>query len=104
MDQLEQVWIYVGIAVLTVIVTLLLLLITRIAAVVTIGTALLIGAIVVLAARMELGVWDPLAPVSFVANTAYAFAVSFNHLAIGRWLRWAFFMPKSRDSGVRNAR
>src|SRR5688500_17349845 len=100
MDQLQQVWIYAGIAVLTLIVTFLFLVITRVAAVVTIGTALVVGAIVVLVARVELGFWDPLVPVAFVANAAFAFAISFAVLAIGRWLRWTFFMPRRRETNT----
>lgn len=103
MDQLQQVWIYVGIAALTLIVTLLFLVLTRVAAVVTIGTALVVAAIVVFVARLELGFWDPLAPVAFVANAAFAFAVSFAVLAIGRWLRWTFFMPRRHETKVHNA-
>jgi hypothetical protein len=90
----EQILIYTGIAVVAIIVTMLFLLITKIAAIVTIGCALLVGGMVVLFARIELGFWDPLAPVAFVANTAFAFAVSFAFWGIGRWLRWPFFMPK----------
>jgi hypothetical protein len=91
---MEQVLTYIGIAGVAAIVTTLLLLITKIPAVVTIGSALLVGAMVVVYARIDLGFWDPLAPVAFVANAAFAFAVSFALLAIGRRLRWPFFLSK----------
>jgi hypothetical protein len=95
---MEQVLTYIGIAGVAAIVTMLLLLITKIPAVVTIGSALLVGAMVVVYARIDLGFWDPLAPVAFVANAAFAFAVSFALLAIGRQLRWPFFLSKRGSS------
>ena len=91
---MEQLLIYVVIAAAAVTATMLLLLVTKIPAVVTIGSALLVGAIVVVYARVDLGFWDPLAPIAFVANTAFAFVVSFALLALGRWQRWPFFLSK----------
>jgi len=91
---MEQVLTYIGIAGVAAIVTTLLLLITKIPAVVTIGSALLVGAMVVVYARIDLGFWDPLAPVAFIANAAFAFTVSFALLAIGRRLRWPFFLSR----------
>ena len=95
---MEQVLTYIGIAGVAAIVTMLLLLITKIPAVVTIGSALLVGTMVVVYARIDLGFWDPLAPIAFVANAAFAFAVSFALLAIGRRLRWPFFLSKRGSS------
>jgi hypothetical protein len=95
---MEQVLIYSLIAAAAMIATMLLLLVTKIPAVVTVGSALLVGSILIVYARVDLGFWDPLAPVAFVANTAFAFAVSFALLAVGRWLRWPFFLSKPRNS------
>lgn len=95
---MEQVLTYVVIAAAAVIVTMLLLIVTKIPAVVTIGSALLVGALVIVYARIDLGFWDPLAPVAFIANTAFAFVVSFALLGVGRWLRWPFFLAKPRNA------
>lgn len=95
---MEQVLTYVVIAGAAVVATMLFLVVTKIPAVVTVGSALLVGAIVIIYARIDLGFWDPLAPVAFAANTAFAFAVSFALLGIGRWLRWPFFLAKPRNA------
>ena len=97
MDTMQLV-IYLVIAVVALVMTLLLLLITRIPAVVTIGAAFLSAALTVLYARIDLGYWDPFAPIAFAATMAFAFAVSFAALWIGRWRRWPFFV-KNLDSG-----
>jgi len=93
---MEQVLLYVGIAVIAAIVTVLLLLVTKIAVFVTLGSALIVGTIVVVAARIELGFWDPLAPIAFAANAVFAFVVSLVFLVLGRWLRWPLFLAKQR--------
>lgn len=89
-----QVVLYLVIAAVTLAMTLLFLLMTKIPAVVTIGAALLSAGLVVLYARIDLGYWDPFAPIAFVANTVFTFAVSFAFLGIGRWRRWPFFVKK----------
>lgn len=98
MEPSQQLLTYIVIAGAAVIVTMLLLLVTKIPAVVTIGSAFLVGGMATLYARIDLGYWDPLAPVAFVATTAFAFAVSFALLAVGKWLRWSFFMTKRHSS------
>jgi hypothetical protein len=95
---MAQVVLYVGLALAAVIVTAALLLITKIVIAVALGCALVIGAIVVLIGRIEIGFWDPLAPVAFVANAIFAFLVSLSFIAIGRWLRWPFFITKRRNT------
>lgn len=95
---MQQVLTYVVIAAAAVIATMLFLVVTKIPAVVTIGSALFVGAIVIIYARIDLGFWDPLAPVAFIANVAFAFAVSFALLGVGRWLGWPFFLGKPRKA------
>lgn len=95
---MEQVLFYVVIAGLAVTVTMLLLFITKTPVIVIIGAALLVGSTVVISSRVELGFWDPLAPIAFVANSLYAFAISGVVLAIGRRLRWPFFLSKRRST------
>jgi hypothetical protein len=95
---MEQALSYVGIAAFAVVTTTVFLFITKVPAVVTLGSALLVGALIVVYARIDLGFWDPLAPIAFVANAAFAFVISFALLAIGRRLRWSFFLPKRNDS------
>jgi hypothetical protein len=90
-----QVVIYLAIALLAVAMTLLLLLVTKISAVVTVGAALLSAALTVLYARIDLGYWDPFAPIAFATTMAFAFAVSFAALWIGRSRKWAFFVRKA---------
>jgi hypothetical protein len=91
---IEQVWLYAGLAVVSLVLTILLLLITKVALAVTLGCALLTGAIVVLVGRIEIGFWDPLAPVAFIANAAFGFIVSVCCIVIGRSLRWPLFVRK----------
>jgi hypothetical protein len=88
--------IYIAIAVAAIVVTLLLLLVTKIPAVVTIGSAIVVGGLTVLFARIDLG--DPLAPIAFFATAAFAFAVSFGLLALGRWQQWSLFVGKRSGS------
>ena len=94
MDTTE-VMIYLGITLLAVAMTLLLLLVTKIPAVVTIGAALLSAALTVLYARIDLGYWDPFAPIAFATTMAFAFAVSFVALWIGRLRKWTFVRKAS---------
>ena len=91
---MEQVLIYVGIAIATIGITILLLLTTKSALVVTTGSGLVVALLLILYARFTSGLWDPLWPVAFVANALFAFVVSLAFWAIGRWLRWPLFMPK----------
>jgi hypothetical protein len=98
MMEAAQLWTYVAIAVAAVVVTFLLLLVTKVPTVVTIGAAVVVGAVTVLLARFDLGHWDPLAPLAFIATAAYAFAVSFALLALGRWQRWSLFISKPPSS------
>lgn len=95
---MEQTLLYVCIAAAAAMVTLPFLLLTKVPALVTTGSALLVGVLVVIVARVDLGYWDPLAPIAFVANTAFAFGISFALLAIGRWLRWPFFLSRGSRS------
>lgn len=90
--------IYIAIAVAAIVVTLLLLLVTKIPTVVTIGSAIVVGGLTVLFARVDLGYWDPLAPIAFFATAAFAFAVSFGLLALGRWQQWSLFVGKRSGS------
>jgi hypothetical protein len=91
---MEQILLYIGIALAAGVITTALLWITKIPAVVAIGTALIVGGAVVFIARIEVGFWDPLAPIAFVANAVFGFVVSCGLLAIGRWRRWRFFAGK----------
>lgn len=89
-----QVVLYLVIAAVTLVMTLLLLLITKIPAVVTIGAAFISAAMTLLYARIDLGYWDPFAPIAFVATMLFTFVVSFAFLGLGRWRRWPFFLGK----------
>lgn len=90
-----QVVLYLVIAAVTLVMTLLLLLITKIPAVVTIGAAFISAALTLLYARIDLGYWDPFAPIAFVATMLFTFVVSFAFLGLGRWRRWPFFLGKA---------
>ncbi len=93
--ELATVLIYFVIAGLAIALTLLLLLTTKIPAVVTIGAGFLSAALTLGYARMDSGYGDPFAPIAFVATMIYAVAVSFVTLWIGRCLRWPFFVKKA---------
>ena len=95
---MEQVLVYIGIAIGAILITMLLLLITRSGLVVTTVSGLVVALILILGARFASGLWDPLWPVAFVANALFAFVVSFAFWAIGRWLRWPLFMPRSQPA------
>jgi len=92
--DLESVLIYAVIAGLTVLLTLLLLLVTKIPAVVSIGASFFSAALTLGYARWDAGHGDPFAMIAFVATMIYAFAVSFAVLWLGRWRRWRFFVEK----------
>jgi hypothetical protein len=94
MMDVAQIWIYFAIAAGAIGVTLLLLLVTKIPTVVTIGSAIVVGGLTVLFARFDLGYWDPLAPIAFVVTAAFGFVVSFGLLALGRWQQWSLFVGK----------
>jgi hypothetical protein len=89
-----QLPIYVTVALLAVAMTLMLLLVTKIPAIVTIGAGLLSAAVTVMYGRVDLGYWDPFAPIAFVTITVFAFAVSFVVLWIGRRRKWPLFVRK----------
>jgi hypothetical protein len=89
-----QLSIYLAVSLLAVVMTLLLLLITKIPAVVAVGAALLSAAVSVVYGRIDLGYWDPFAPIAFVTITAFAFAVSYVVLWIGRRRKWPLFVRK----------
>lgn len=89
-----QLSIYVAVALLAVVMTLMLLLITKIPGIVTIGAGLLSAAVTVMYGRIDLGYWDPLAPIAFVTISVFAFAVSFVFLWIGRRRKWWLFVRK----------
>jgi hypothetical protein len=52
----------------------------------------------VLYARIDLGYWDPFAPIAFATIVVYACAVSFALLWIGRTFQWPLFVKKA-DAG-----
>lgn len=95
---MEQILLYMGIAAVAAIVTVILLLVTKTVTFVTVGCGLIVGAIVVLVARIQLGYWDPFAEIAFVANAAFAFVISAVVVAIGKWLRWPLFGSKQQKS------
>lgn len=96
--RMETILTYVAIAGVTIVITLLLLLLTKNPAAVTIGSAFLSGTLTLLYARIDLGYWDPFAPIAFATIVAYACAVSFALLWIGRRFQWPLFVKRA-DTG-----
>jgi hypothetical protein len=87
-----QVVIFLVVAVVAVAVTLVMLLITKIPAIVAIGAAVTSALLTVVYARIDLGYWDPFTPIAFVTTMAYALVVSFIALWIGRKRKWPLFV------------
>jgi hypothetical protein len=89
---------YLAIAGLNILITLLLLLVTKRPAVVASTAAVLSAALVVLYARIDLGYWDPFAEIAFVTILAYTLVVSFVVIWLGRLLGWKFFVRRANSS------
>lgn len=82
------------VAVVTVLISLGLLSITKIPAAVMLCSAISAAALYSIYARLDLGYWDKFAAIAFFFTAVYAFVVSFALLGIGRFLRWPFFLSK----------
>jgi hypothetical protein len=87
---------YVAVAFVAVVISLGLLRLTKIPAIVMVGAALLTAVTYLLYARISTGYWDKFAAISFAFVAAYACVVSIVLLAIGRLLRWPFFLSRPK--------
>jgi len=88
---------YASVAILSIAATLALLSITKIPAVVMLIAPSIATAAVMVYARLDLGYWDPFAPIAAAFCWGLAFVVSFALLGLGRSLKWAFFLSKKSD-------
>ncbi len=96
MDLPQYIGPYIAVAGIAVAISLGLLRITKIPAVVMISSALITALLFSLYARITLGYWDKFVAISFFSTAAYACAISFAMLGIGRLLRWPFFLDKKK--------
>ena len=85
---------YLTVALLAVLATLGVLTATKVPVVVTITAATAASGLLILYGRLELGYWDPFSYIASVFCWFFAFVVSFAFLAVGRWLKWPFFLSK----------
>jgi hypothetical protein len=92
MEIPHQIFAYLAVAAATILISLGLLLITKVPAVVMLCSAILAAALYSVYARLDIGYWDKFAAIAFFFTAIYAFAVSFALLGIGRLLRWPFFL------------
>ncbi len=90
---------YAAIAVLTILVALALLRFTRIPVVVTLVAATVVSGALIVWARLDLGYWDPFAPIAFVSMWFFAAIVSLLLIGLGRWLKWPFFLSNRPSRG-----
>jgi hypothetical protein len=84
---------YAAVAAVTVGISLALLRITKIPTVVIICSAILVAVLYSAYFRISAGYWGKFAVIEFFWVAAYACAVSFALLGIGRLLKWPFFLP-----------
>jgi len=78
----------------TIVVSLLLLKVTKNALVVACGAALAAAAVFSLYARIDAGFWDKFAAIAFFFVAAYAFALSLGMTLLGRLLKLRLFEKK----------
>src|SRR3954464_5390742 len=90
---------YAGVAVLTVLVTLGLLLATKIPVLVVLIAATTVSGALMILGWLDLGYWDPFAPIAFVSLWFFAAVVSLALVGVGRWLKWPFFKPSQQRAG-----
>jgi hypothetical protein len=87
---------YVTVAVLAVLASLALLTATKIPWVVMLFAATIASGLFMIYARLDLGYWDPFAPIAFVVCWFFAAIVSLGFVGIGRWLKWPFFLKRAQ--------
>ncbi len=85
---------YTAVAIVTVLATLAMLLVIKIPAVIMLVVATLVSGSIVIFGRLELGYWDPFAPIAFVSLWFFSAIVSLGFIGVGRWLKWPFFLAK----------
>jgi hypothetical protein len=87
---------YIAVAVLTVLITLAVLGATKIPVVVVLVAATIASSGFVIYARLDLGYWDPFAPIAFVFCWFFAAITSLAFIGVGRRLRWPFFLKRAQ--------
>jgi hypothetical protein len=85
---------YTVVAVVTVLLTLALLAATKIPAVVMLLAATIVTSVVMAYGRLELGYWDPFAPIAATFCWFFTAIVSLAFIGVGRLLKWPFFLTK----------
>jgi len=85
---------YAAVGIVTMVVTLALLGATKIPVVVVLLAATLVSSAVITLGRIDLGYWDPFAPIAFVSLWFFAAIVSLGFIGVGRWLKWPFYLAK----------
>jgi|CXWL01.1.fsa_nt_gi hypothetical protein len=101
MDALQGPLIYLLIAVVTVILTFVLIAITKKATLAAISSPVIVAIVTALASRFELGHWDPLAPIAFFAVFIFCLVVSLAFVGIARAFRWQMVTKGQPDTDRR---
>jgi len=86
---------YVAVAVLSALITLAMLGATKVPVVVVLVAATIASGSFMIYARLDLGYWDPFAPIAFVFCWFFAAIVSLAFIGVGRWLKWPFFLKRA---------
>ena len=82
---------YTAVAIATVLLTLALLAATKIPTIVMLSAATIVTSIAMGLGRLELGYWDPFAPIAAVFCWFFTAIVSLAFIGVGRLLKWKFF-------------
>jgi hypothetical protein len=85
---------YIAVAVMTMLASLAMLVVTKIPWAVMLCAATVASGAFMIYARVDLGYWDPFAPIAFVVCWFFAAIVSLAFVGIGRWLKWPFFVKR----------
>ena len=91
---------YTAVAIATVLLTLALLAATKIPTIVMLSAATVVTSIAMALGRLELGHWDPFAPIAAVFCWFFTALVSLAFIGVGRLLKWQFFHGNKRAKSI----
>ena len=91
---------YVAVAVLAIAASFTALVLTKSPVIVATISASVAAMLFMVYARIDIGYWDPFAPIAFGVCWGYAFLISIGFLGIGRFLGQSFFIKKLKQPPV----
>jgi hypothetical protein len=91
---------YTAIAIVTVLLTLGLLAATKVPTIVALLAATIVTGVTMALGRLELGYWDPFAPIAATFCWFFTAIVSLAFIGVGRLLKWQFFLGTKRAKPI----